>query len=71
MSGYGKRAIASSDNTCLSANTQLRRIEHDYSNVQVDQATRKILSDLSAISSNLDVPMLLIGARARILCRNN
>lgn len=37
------------------------------SDAQVDLETRKILADLRAVVDSLDVPMLLIGARARIL----
>lgn len=37
------------------------------SDAQVDQETKKILADLKAIVDSLDVPMLLIGARARVL----
>lgn len=35
--------------------------------IQIDQATKEMLADLQKITSSLNAPMLLIGARARIL----
>lgn len=37
------------------------------SNAQIDQATREMLADLKEIVDRLELPILLIGARARVL----